>query len=624
MCGISGLVDRKNSGNKLKFNITRMVNTMAHRGPDSSNVYIKEYFALGHNRLSIQDLTFSGNQPMQLSENSPVIVFNGEIYNFIDLRTLLQKKGCVFKSTSDTEVILFIYQIYGLKGFQMLEGIFSFALLVPNEKKVILLRDRLGVKPLFYSFKNGILCFGSEIKSLLQVIEKKRAVNQQAFSEYLWYGNSYEDRTIYEDIKSLKPGHQLIYSQNNISIRSWWKVEDYIENDITNPNYKSSVHELQDKLNLSVKRQLIADVPVSLFLSGGIDSSAIAAYMSKNNNKSINSYSVGFDYDKGVDELSMAQIVANHCGLNFNSIKIEGKNLEETIINLVKAHDEPFADAANIPLYLLCQQLKNRVKVVMQGDGGDEMFMGYRRYIILSKLFQIRPFTKLYQKVFKNPQNNYLKRIKRLATIINEPNPALRMAFLLTMETTDESPLLWLNKDTAVNLKKETDPFIAYKKAYNRFKDFDLVKQMQLTDITLQLPSQFLTKVDRSTMSWGIEARVPLLDEKIIKFALNIPTDWKIKRNKGKRILRDSIKGLIPSKVVNARKTGFGVPYSYWLRKPLFEFSKGMIMDSDIFNDFGFNKQKVYSGINDHKNGTADYGFMIWKILQLSIWKSFN
>jgi asparagine synthase (glutamine-hydrolysing) len=399
----------------------------------------------------------------------------------------------------------------------------------------------------------------------------------------------------------------------------WWKIEEWLESPLGTSNKDDATDMVKQALDASVKRQLVADVPIGIFLSGGVDSSAIAASAKQSSLNDINSYSASFDFDKGIDESEKALLVATHLGLNHHQLKISGSNISEVMLLLAKAHDEPFADAANIPLYLMCKELDPAVKVVLQGDGGDELFAGYRRYQILNnaKYFKFLPpyLSSIFRKAGKQGY-----RASRMYDAITNPDPAMRMGMLLTLETLHNNPNTLLTEDKRHELDSSTDPFLAYRHAADRFKVKDPVQQMLLTDLTVQLPSQFLTKVDRATMAAGIEARVPLLDENLLKISVGMPTKWKVDRNQNKIILRNSQRGRLPSSILDGPKTGFGVPYEFWLRTSLYKFAQDRLLNTQFTEYFSLNKSLVEKKLQEHRSGKFEHGFLLWKLLQLSLW----
>jgi asparagine synthase (glutamine-hydrolysing) len=620
MCGICGIIDvtAKELGELV---IEKMVDSLRHRGPDDSGVFIEPGIALGHTRLSIIDLSSAGHQPMKLADGKIVIVFNGEIYNFRELRHELESKGCIFRGHSDTEVILNAYACWGLDGLKRLEGIFALALWDSRCRRLVLMRDRLGVKPLFYGESPHGLAFGSEIKAVLAAGGVDVGLDDQSFSEYLWYGNPFEDRTFYTGVRALEPGHWLIVEGDQQRLEPWWRIEEWLQQPVAARDMMDAAMQVRSALDRAVERQLVADVPVGIFLSGGVDSSAIAASAMQSRSQALNSYAAGFDFDRGINELPKAAKVAHHLGLKHHELLVGGGDMPEILLKLAAAHDEPFADAANIPLYLMCRQIAGQMKVVLQGDGGDELFAGYRRYSVLRNARWWRLWPQALSPIAR-ATGSLGRRFARMADSVGNSDPALRMAYLLTTETPQDPPESLLLPERRRELAQKTDPFLAYRHAAKRFRNYEPVQQMLLTDLTVQLPSQFLTKVDRATMAAGIEARVPLLDELVTELVVNMPSIWKARGTEKKVVLRESQRGRLPADILDGPKTGFGVPYEHWLRTSLFEFSRERLLDDGFLAKFAFNRAAVEKALLQHRSGTVNRGFLLWKLLNLQLWHS--
>lgn len=620
MCGFAGLMDKLAGVSELRGKALRMTASLAHRGPDAEGLFVEDGVALGHRRLSILDLSPAGAQPMIMEENGPVIVFNGEIYNFRKLREELSRRGRSFAGHSDTEVVLQVYDEYGLEGLTRIEGIFALAIWDRKLGRLLLMRDRLGVKPLFYSHNGSQLAFGSEIKSVLAVGGINTDIDSQALSEYLWYGNSYEERTIYAGIRSLLPGHWLIVEGAAARMKPWWKLEDWLTPDSPAASEREAAVMVREALDAAVKRQLVADVPVGIFLSGGIDSSGIAASAMKVQQTPLNSYSVGFDFDKGVNELPKARQVAEHLGLTHHEIHVGGTDLQDVLVSLARCHDEPFADAANIPLFLLSRQISGSIKVVLQGDGGDEMFAGYRRYSMLRHAALWRKWPDTLTPLVKAGFGSRGDRFARMADALGAGSPEMRMALLLTTETLQDPPTKFFGVEARKRFAIETDPFLAYRNAARRFPNAEPVQQMLLTDIALELPSRFLAKVDRATMANGLESRVPFLDENVVRLAVNLPSKWKASGAQKKVVLRNALRGRVPDSILDGPKTGFGVPYEYWLKTSLFGFARDAVLDGGFIRRFGFDGKTLESAFVDCRQGAKDRASTLWKILQLALW----
>jgi asparagine synthase (glutamine-hydrolysing) len=617
MCGICGLYGRQ-SPDDLESSVRRMTQTIAHRGPDGEGTFVGEGVALGHRRLSIIDLSDAGAQPMTFG--AATVVYNGESYNFAQLRTELQGLGHAFRGHSDTEVLLHAYEAWGLPGLERLEGIFAFALWDSARRRLILMRDRLGIKPLFYSWQGGQLAFGSEIKAVLAAGGIDRSLDDQALTEFLWFGNAFEERTIYRGVRALEPGCRLIIEDGQARLESWWRLEAWLGGAQRRTDGHDATLAVRDAVDAAVARQLVSDVPVGIFLSGGVDSSSIAASAALAGGRRLSSYSVAFDYDKGVNELPKARRVAQALGLDHHELHVRGDALEEVLSSLVTMHDEPFADAANIPLYLLARELRGTIKVVLQGDGGDEMFAGYRRYSILRAAAYWRLWPHRIEPLLHALLGQRGARLLRMGAAAGNSDPALRMALLLTVETLRDPPTAMLTDPARRRLEASTDPFAAYRRCASRFANVDPVQQMLLTDLSLQLPSQFLTKVDRATMAYGIEARVPLLDEGVASLAAGLPAALKVRGNQRKIVLRDAMRKRLPADILDGPKTGFGVPYEEWLRGALHGFARAAILDTTFLERFGLDRTRLETALAEHRSRRRDRGFLLWKLMQLSLW----
>jgi asparagine synthase (glutamine-hydrolysing) len=616
MCGICGILDPRSSSDDLQRFGRRMTETLAHRGPDDAGAFVGEGIVLGHRRLSIIDLSSAGAQPMTLGTTT--VVYNGESYNFPELRHELETLGHTFRGHSDTEVLLHAYQEWGLTGLERLEGIFAFALWDAARTRLVLMRDRLGVKPLFYAQQGTRLAFGSEIKAVFAAVEADRTPDGQALSEYLWYGNAFEDRTLYRGVRALEPGWRLIVEAGRTRLECWWRIESWLADVRRDIAPGEAAGAVRRAIDAAVSRQLVSDVPVGIFLSGGLDSSSIAASAAVTAGRRLSSFSVGFDYERGINELPKARVVAQQLGLDHHELRIQSGALEEVIGALVLAHDEPFADAANIPLYLLAAQLGGKIKVVLQGDGGDEMFAGYRRYSILRAVLIWRLWPHGLERLLGAFPAG--ARLARLGAAAGCSDAALRMALLLTVETLRDPPTMMLRPAVRARLGADHDPFMAFRRCAGRFTGVDPVQQMLLTDLSLQLPSQFLTKVDRATMTHGIEARVPLLDEQVGALVVGLPSLLKVRGAHRKIVLRDAMRERLPADICNGPKVGFGVPYEEWLRTSLFEFARAAVLSPDFIERFGLDRARLETALGEHRARRRDRGFLLWKLLQLALW----
>ena len=621
MCGITGIyrLDNKKVNKDI---LLSMNNSLIHRGPDHGEIYCYKNVGLGHRRLSILDISENGNQPMKSSNGRFIIVYNGEVYNFLEIKKKLLNHNYKFRSNSDTEVILNSYQEYGNKCFSMFNGMFSIAIYDIINNKLTLARDSFGIKPFYFYQNKNFFCFGSEIKAIKKHPNLNLSISKQAFSEYLWFGNPMGNNTIYNEINEIKPGSCLEINKNNIKESVFFSINRIKEIKI---DEKEAIDKTRDLLEKSVKRHLISDVDVGIFLSGGIDSSAITAFASKHYRGTLKTFSVEFDFDKGINELPAAKSIANKFKTDHHEIKVSGNDIIEVIEKLVDSHDGPFGDAADIPLYLLTKKLKGKIKVVLQGDGGDEFFGGYSRYYTLNsnKYWSIFSFISVIIEKF-NLQNTRLKRLQRFLSAISEKIPYKRNALLLTMESKYSNPtdilnVKWKKKLSAIN------PFLEYKKAYNSFdKKIDPMQALFLTDSQIILKDTFLEKVDKSTMSNSIEVRVPFLDKKLTEFVLSLPSKLKVKKDIPKYLLKKSLENIIPYEILYGKKKGFGVPYAYWLKTDLREYFLKQIRTQKVKEYFDIDK--ILKKFNQHIKNKGNHGFLLWKVLIFSVWlnKSFK
>lgn len=620
MCGIAGIVHDKISKEDVAL-LKTSLSKIAHRGPDNTSLYAYETVALGHVRLSILDLSENGNQPMFANNGELAIVFNGEIYNYLDLKQLLPEFH--FKSNSDTEIILYGYLKYGAPFIEKLNGIFAIAIWDNASNELLLARDRMGVKPLYYYFnkEKKTFVFGSEIKSILPFYPKNN-INYSALSQWTYYGNSTGNLTLYQDIHKVDPATILYVKNNNINVRKYWDLENVQEIEPSENEAKENVINL---LQNAVKRQLISDVPVGIFLSGGIDSGSIAAFASQYADKRLDAFTADFDFSFDKSEITRAKNLAQKFNLNHHIIGIDSKNLTQVVEKLIWHHDEPFADAANIPLYLLAEQLRGKIKVILQGDGGDELFGGYLRYNTLSR-FSNNPILQTSAIIAgflinSIPQIEKLNRYKRYLNIYAQKKDAMKMALLLTVETLYNNPNKIFNPEIQNKLDLE-NPFIDYINWEKKLKNKDLVQRMLYIDTQIILPNTFNEKVDKSTMAQSIEVRVPFLDNELVNYALSLKSSIKIKDNQQKYILKKALENTLPHDVLYGKKLGFGVPYHKWIigeLKPMFlDLLKNQKVEI-------INKKTVTQMLAEYeKNQNIEKAFLLWKAYNFLIWNKSN
>jgi asparagine synthase (glutamine-hydrolysing) len=430
----------------------------------------------------------------------------------------------------------------------------------------------------------------------------------------LWYGVGLGQETLFSNTKKLLPGTFLKINRNGMTQHTYWSIESVKRSRLS---VTDAITETRARLEQSIQRHLRSDVPVGVFLSGGIDSSAITAFASQQMTRQLDTFAVSFDYDKGVNELEKAAFVANHFGTRHHELHVTGKDLPHIIETLIGAHDEPFADAANIPLYLLCQRVKGDVKVVLQGDGGDEIFAGYRRYNVLRYERLWRTLAWLSLPAFKClPRHAKLDRLQRFLLTMRPSSADKRMAMLLTVDSALSMPTAILSPELQQAMAS-CNPFKRYAQCAERFKHEDPVQKMLFTDASILLADVFLEKVDKPTMANSIEVRVPFLDAELTELALSLPSSYKVRRGHKKWLLRQALRGLVPDQILDAPKMGFGVPIGYWLRTSLADYMKGVLLDRACPL---FDRVKLEQLVQAHISGRADYAFLLWKALLLALW----
>lgn len=592
MCGITGFysINKLNKENSLKT-IDKMTNTIKHRGPDRNGVFsdYENNLYLGHTRLSILDLSSAGNQPFTSSSGNYTTVFNGEIYNHLSLRVEINKKRNIkWKGNSDTETLIELIDVFGIeKSLNKLIGMFSIAVWDHRNKKICLVRDRAGEKPLYYSIFNNTLIFGSEIKSIKSHPEFNNTHNFEALCTYFKLGYIPAPHTAWNNVKKLRPGCLIYFSENQLDITNkntpYWKITDSKSKKYYNYNNSAFLKTLDDLINSSVKSQMLSDVPIGAFLSGGIDSSTIVSFMQKNSRNPVNTFSIGFENQK-YNEAIYAKSIANHLGTNHTELYVNERDALNVIPELSCMFDEPFGDSSAIPTFLVSKLASESVKVSLSGDGGDELFGGYKRYYN-SKFNSLAYFSNAFNKlglnsIFENSssktenRDGSLNKINFAFDLIKSKN--FNSFYFKSMSHWKDLPIL--------NNVYNPSSFDLYT---NSFNSNDYLHKRTGIDFLCYLPDDILTKVDRTAMSVSLESRVPFLDHRLIEFAWNIPTSLKYKNGTPKWLLKEVLYNYVPKKLIDRPKMGFGVPMSNWLKGPMKNWAESLINDQELkFQNF--------------------------------------
>ncbi len=594
--------------------VARMGACLRHRGPDDEGVYTGGGAGLAHTRLSIIDLSESGRQPMRSEDGRYVVSYNGEVYNFQEMRHTLERLGHEFRGRSDTEVVLRAFVEWGESSFAMLEGMFALAVWDEAERRLHLARDRFGIKPLYYHADAERVVFGSEIKALLASGEVGRELDWAGLHEYLYYNTALGERTMFAGVRKLEPGHALTLDDEGARV---WEYASVFDVEAVEDDYATAVERVRELLERAVKAHLVSDVPVGVFLSGGIDSSAITAFAAKHYGGRLKTFSAGFDFDRGVNELPKARAVAEHFGTDHHELHVSGGDVSGVIERLVRCHDQPFGDAANIPLYLLCEQLGDGNKVVLQGDGGDEVFAGYKPHSLMAMERWAMPFVRATSWALPIVPGwvPYFHTVQRL----NTPDRSVRYARVIADGRVGEKPGRVFALGAQAMLEA-SDPFARYREMYHRFATLDSAQRTVYTDSAVILPDLYFEKVDKATMAHGVEVRVPLVDTRLAAYVMGLPSKYKIRWLHKKRILRRALRGVVPDAILDMPKVGFGVPAGYWLSTTLAGYMKEVLLDDARRSASLFDTAVLRTLIDDHVEGRRDSGRFLYRLLNLALW----
>ncbi|RJR49241.1 MAG: asparagine synthase (glutamine-hydrolyzing) [Desulfobacteraceae bacterium] len=626
MCGICGILDFREQ-NVTREILQAMCRSFVYRGPDDEGTFESPPVGLGHRRLSIIDLSPAGHQPMSNEDGSLRIVFNGEVYDFENLREKLLRSGHTLKSRTDTETILHLYEEEGLECLRFLNGMFAFALWDGSRRRLWLVRDRLGLKPLYYSWDGNRLVFASEIKAILKDPFVGRELDLQALDLYLTLNYIPAPWTIFRNIRKLPPGSHLVAEQGKITIESFWQPAG-VEALGNTASEEERRHRLFTLLETSVKRRLIADVPLGAFLSGGIDSSIIVALMARNSSRPVKTFSIGFKDLPSFDETNYAREVARFNQTEHHEFKLDHSDILHSFPKVLETLDEPFADSSSVPTYIVSRETRNHVTVALSGDGGDELFAGYRMYKgeywsgyygIIPRWIRnglISPFLQLLPDARDNPRLERIRRAKKFARGMSLSFPE---RFCRWREV-----FAYSQREELLEHPPEEDLFLALTRRQveaqsERFPG-DLVNLMLYLDVTGLLPGDMLTKVDRMSMLNSLEVRVPFLDYTVVEYVFGIPGSRKLGPRGGKPLLVDTFRELLPTMIHKRPKWGFEIPIAAWLRKEL-RFLLDEYLREEVVRKTGlFHFPAVDRLIDDHMSGRRDTSWHLWNLIVFQYW----
>jgi asparagine synthase (glutamine-hydrolysing) len=635
MCGICGAVWTDPNGTLTAGSLQAMTDRLVHRGPDDAGAYRDNHAALGFRRLSIIDLA-GGHQPLSNEDGTVWTVFNGEIYNYPALRRRLEAKGHTLRSQGDSEILVHLYEDEGPRMFRLLRGMFALAIWDAPRRTLVLARDRMGQKPLVYRHHGGRLTFASELKALMALPEADvpRRIDPLALDQYLCYGYIPAPRTILEGTSKLPPAHYAVWHDGALTIERYWDPDWNAERERP---VAEDIEELRATLDDAVREQMIADVPLGAFLSGGIDSTIIVGLMQRASSRPVKTFAIGFP-DPKYDETHYAELAARHLGTEHHTFLVEPKAWE-TLPALAWQFDEPFADSSALPTWYVARQTRQSVTVALTGDAGDELFGGYDRYRALA-------LTELFQRIPDGPRRvlggtmvrvlprsarskTRLRKLQRLFENINEPAEA---RYLGWMTTFDEAARLALYSDdqldrlasaaSAPDDPSEADPAALLSMAFAAAARRDRVTRAMVADILTYLPGDLLVKVDLASMAHSLECRGPFLDHRVVELAAAMPLDRKIglRSGRSKLVLKQAFADLLPPPIKARSKMGFGVPISRWFRDELKNELRDVLLDPVCLNRGLFRPETIRELVDEHIEGKREHSFRLWALLILELW----
>lgn len=621
MCGIVGTVNN-NSRPVARETIERMNRAIFHRGPDEDGFYINENVGLAVRRLSIIDLAH-GRQPIHNRDKTKWIVFNGEIYNYRELRADLEKRGHEFYTKSDTEAVIHLYDEYGADCLALLRGMFAFAIWDEREKSLFIARDRIGKKPLLYSHQsNGDLIFGSEFQALFQHPDVSREVDLCAIDSYFSYLCVPAPQTAFRQIRKLEPAHWLRWKDGRIETKRYWQPDFSKKIEISETEAEEETLRI---LRESTRLRMISEVPLGAFLSGGVDSSTVVALMAEASEEPVKTFSIGFE-EQDFSELKYAKRVAGHVGAEYHEFIVRPNALEVLPV-LVEHYGEPFADSSAIPTYYVSKETRKFVTVALNGDGGDESFAGYERYAAMRLAETYHRFPDVLKKAFIEAPINLIPTSELKRSRLRDIKRFLKAAPL----PRTERYFKWIsafNRDAKKVLYTEefsreisgSDPMWNLEKWFAKANGSGILDTMLLTDQMTYLPNDLLVKVDIASMANSLEARSPFLDHKLIEFAASLPEKFKAGRFETKSFLKRIAARLVPREVVYRQKMGFGVPIGKWFRGEMKEFVSEVLLSEKSLTRGIVKPEMLKNYVREHISGERDHAFQLWTLLMLELW----
>jgi len=617
MCGIAGIVATDRLCRIDPAQVKQMCSEILYRGPDDLGILARDGVGLGMCRLSIIDVD-GGQQPIPNEDNTMWIVFNGEIYNFPELREELESKGHRFRTRTDTEIIIHLYESYGRECVGKLRGMFAFAIYDFRSRTLLLARDRLGKKPLHYSLSDGTLHFASEIKSILSVAPELSVIDQEALAQYFYYGYIPDPYTAFKHIRKIPPGHWLEFSNGSIQIQRYWDLPSF--GSLALPE-TDCLDLLEQTLTDAVRMRLISDVPLGALLSGGVDSSTVVAMMSKISSKPVKTFSISFKQEE-FNEARHARSVAARFGTDHHELVVEA-DLWGTLDKLSRITDEPFADSSLIPTYHVARMARQHVTVVLSGDGGDEMFAGYDNYIVHHRRRHLRVIPDWVAPAYHKLVYPFIPTKLRDRKLIYNFALSARERFIIGQAAIPsyDRELTLLTPEFLNSVAKYEPPEVTARRHYDNALASDMVSRMQYTDIKTYLTADVLTKVDRMSMACSLEVRCPLLDHVFVELATKLPVSMKIRNGTRKYLLRRLAEKLgVPHEALFRRKQGFTLPITDWMRNELKGAVMTLLLEPRTIERGYFKKEVIERMLKEHQQKERDHATALWLLLTFELW----
>jgi asparagine synthase (glutamine-hydrolysing) len=617
MCGIAGMIGR-NGEMVTAEQVRRMTDTIVHRGPDDEGIFAQDNVGLGMRRLSIIDLS-GGRQPIYNEDHTVTVVFNGEIYNFPELRKDLESRGHQFYTHSDTEVIVHLYEEMGADCITQLRGMFAIALYDAKRNSILLARDRLGKKPLYYALREGRLYFGSEIKALLAVAPELATVDPEGVLQFFYFGYIPDPQSAFREIRKLPPGHLAECKDGRIQVREYWDVPSYGVNDPGSD--EACLDEMERRLAEAVRIRLISDVPLGALLSGGVDSSIVVALMARASSGPVKTFSIGFR-KADFNETEYASLVAKRFGTDHHQLIVD-PDIADTLNHLTGMMEEPFGDSSMIPTYCVSQLARQHVTVALSGDGGDELFAGYDRYIVNWRRRRYDFVPRWAGKIYRNhmyprlPSTVKGRKLSWNITLSSRDRYLDGVSFLPALHR--ERNLF--SDDFVASARHWSDPFRRFERYYDEAPATDQLSRLMYLDTKTYLTADILTKVDRMSMATSLEMRCPILDHKFVEWVAGLPVKYKFRDGTRKFLFKKLAERLgVPSELLHRRKQGFSLPLVHWMRNELKDELLPILLEPRTLQRGYFRAEAIRGVLEEHFSGRRDHAGVLWMLLIFELW----